>query len=79
LSEGGHSVSQVARDLDLSEGVLRRWKKELGPDLAQGITDGAQLKPDDARLRQQDSEDERIQEERLFIRKATAFFVKEPQ
>lgn len=76
VTEGGYSVSQVARDLDLSDGLLRRWKKELSLDLPDGIADGAQLKPDDARLRPQDSADERIQQERLFIRKAAAFFVK---
>ncbi|MDH3673602.1 MAG: transposase [Gammaproteobacteria bacterium] len=74
--ENGYSASQVARNLDLAENLVWRWTKELRPDLTQDIVDGTEPKSKDARLRQQDSENERLQRERSFLRKAVAFFVK---
>jgi transposase len=33
ISEGGHKVAKVARDLGVNETMLYRWRKEFGEDL----------------------------------------------
>ena len=32
VTTGGHSVGQVARDLDINETMLRRWRQEMAAD-----------------------------------------------
>ncbi|MFQ5755313.1 MAG: transposase [Acidiferrobacterales bacterium] len=71
VTECGHSVAQVARDLDLGENLLRRWIKELGPDYGRALTSRRLQKAN-----VQETEKERLQQERVFLKKATAFFVK---
>jgi transposase len=74
LAERGEvAVAQVARDLDLSESVLRRWMKLYG---ARG--DGSRLTPDEReeliRLRR---DVRRVTEERDILKKAVGIFSKE--
>jgi len=72
----GKTVYQAARDLDLTETALRRWIEEdrlrqAGP--APGVlSDGERQEL--LRLRR---ENQRLQMERDFLKKAAAFFAKE--
>ena len=37
VSEGGHSLAQVARDLDIRPDMLRRWRRQLEQDPEQAF------------------------------------------
>ena len=52
VREGGHSLSQVARDLDLRPDLLRRWKKEFESDAAMAFP--GEGRASDARRLQQE-------------------------
>lgn len=70
------SVSQVARDLDLSESALRSWVKQAEIDAGKGPP-GALTTEQLAELRELRRENRRLRMERDFLKKATAFFAKE--
>lgn len=72
VAEEGHSLSQVARDLDLHPGLLRRWKRELE-------TEGTKAFPGEGRARDQElmqlrRDLRRVTEERDILKKAVAIF-----
>jgi len=74
LAEKGEvPVSQVARDLDLHETVVRRWMQQFGKQ-----PNGTRLTPDEheelIRLRR---EVRRVTEERDILKKAVSIFSKE--
>ena len=74
LAERGDvPVSQVARELDLHETVLRRWMQQFGKQ-----PNGTRLTPDEheelIRLRR---ENRRLTEERDILKKAVSIFSKE--
>lgn len=69
---GGQSISQVARNLDLTESSVRGWldKAQVGEESSISSEDEEELK----RLR---AENKRLRQERDILAKATAFFAKE--
>lgn len=71
--EGTVSVAQVAKDLDLSESVLRRWMDRYGKQ-----ADGTRMTPDEheelIRLRR---ELRRVTLERDILKRAIGIFSKE--
>jgi transposase len=77
VTEQGRSVAEVARDLDLSEGLLRSWKQALtvnGPGAFPGRGNLPVLEDELRRLR---AENKRLQMGRDILKKATAFFARE--
>jgi transposase len=72
----GKTVYQAAQDLDLTETALRRWiaeaEKTAGPAGEGELS--AQEREELRRLRR---ENQRLQLERDFLKKAAAFFAKE--
>ena len=70
--EGGNSVAQVARDLDLSEGVLHRWKQQYENDGAGAFPGMGWLLPQDDEMRRMKREMERLRQERDILKKALA-------
>ena len=70
--EGGHSVAQVARDLDLSEGVLHRWKRQFEEHGDNAFPGMGRLLPQDDEMRQMRREMERLRQERDILKKALA-------
>ena len=68
------NLSQVARDLDLSPSVLRRWVKqaEATSDFSAHLAEHDEL----VKLRK---EVKRLRMERDFAKKAAAFFASEPK
>lgn len=75
IVEGGHRVSEVARDLDLRPDMLRRWQREFQEDERQAFPGQGHLKADEEeetrRLRR---ELDRVREERDILKKALAIF-----
>lgn len=73
---GDRSISQVAKDLDLTETALRRWIDQSdaagGPPGAGPLTEAERQE-----LRRLRREVKRLEMEKEILKKATAFFAKE--
>ena len=63
-TEGGLSIPQAARDLDISQSVLQRWKKQFTADPVHAFPGKGHLKPDDEELRRLRLENTRLRQER---------------
>lgn len=74
VTEGGHRLSQVARDLDLDPKLIRRWREELKQERAQAFPGKGHQKPEEEELRRLRRENARLQEEREILKKALAIF-----
>ena len=71
----GKSVSQVARDLDLTASALQRWVDQARADRTRGKTGlTSEEREELARLRRENRE---LRMEREILKKAAAFFAKE--
>lgn len=76
VTQGGKSVRQVARDLDLDPGSLHTWvrqQQKRSGDVVQMASTGP-LEDEVRRLRKELA---RVTEERDILKKATAYFAKE--
>ncbi len=73
---GGKSIADVARDLDLTESVLRRWVKQVEIDAGrqEGLTTAE--REELTRLRK---ENRVLRQERDILKRATIFFARETQ
>jgi|ERR1700682_494788 transposase len=72
---GGKSIGQVAKDLDLTETALREWVKKADGERVRAKTELTEDEHQELlRLRK---ENQRLQMERDFLKKAAAFFAKE--
>jgi transposase-like protein len=76
VREGGKSVPQVARDLDLTDSALRNWVRQAEVDEGKGPAGALTTaeREEFARLRK---EVRQLTMERDFLKKAAAFFAKE--
>ena len=76
LVEGGQSITQVARDLDLTESSLRIWVERAKAEAGKGRPGvlNSDERDELARLRR---ENRVLREEREILKKAAAFFAKE--
>jgi len=76
IQEGGKTVKEVCRDLDLVESAVRSWLRQSEIDEGHGpkgaLTSGE--RDELARLRR---ENRQLLMEREILKKATAFFAKE--
>jgi transposase len=77
LTEQGRSVAEVARDLDLSESLLRGWKQALAAEGDRAFPGQGHLPALEEELRRLRAENKRLQMERDILKKATAFFARE--
>jgi transposase len=77
VTEQGKSVAEVARDLDLSESLLRSWKTALAAGAAQAYPGNGNPPALEEELRRLRAENKRLQMERDILKKATAFFARE--
>ena len=81
IIEQGYSVAQAADSLGISATVLRTWKKKLqaeGESRLVGIPGKGRLNQTDEQLHKLRQENKRLRMERDILKKATAFFAKEP-
>jgi len=72
----GKTVYQAAQDLDLTETALRRWIAEAERQ-ARPVVEGELSVEEREELRRLRRENQRLQMERDFLKKAAAFFAKE--
>jgi transposase-like protein len=79
LEDGKLKISEVARDLDISPGLLRSWRKkysELGKDAFPGHGNLSDVEAENRRLRRENA---KLKQEREFLKKAATFFAKESE
>jgi transposase len=74
----GVSVAQAARDLGVSENVLHSWKKKFEQD-PEAFGGSRRLTPEQEEIRKLRKEIQRLRLERDILKKAAAYFAREPQ
>ena len=77
VTEQAKSIAEVARDLDLSESLLRSWKTALAAGGAPTFPGRGNPPALEEELRRLRAENKRLQMERDILKKATAFFARE--
>ena len=78
VRDGGKTIGEVSRDLDLTESAVRHWVTQAGIDASGGGT-GALTTAERAELVALRREARQLRMEREILKKATAFFAKENQ
>ena len=76
VREGGKSVPQVAKDLDLTDSALRNWVRQAEVDEGKEPA-GALTTAEREELTRLRKENRQLTMERDFLKKAAAFFAKE--
>ena len=74
----GVSVAQAARDLDLHQTVLRRWIQQYRDRSDAGFPGHGQLTPADDEVRRLKREVARLKAARDILKKAAAYFARDP-
>lgn len=75
----GLSAAEVSRDLGINENSLHNWKKKYLDDKENAFPGKGRLKPEDEELRRLQKELKTVKMERDILKKAIAFFAKEPE
>ncbi len=70
VTEGGQSLAQVARDLDIRPEMLRRWRRRLEEDPKGAFPGVGQRKATDEQVWQLRRKLERVTAERDILKKA---------
>jgi transposase len=78
VRERGVTISQAARDLGLHVNVLRKWLKDHSANGEQAFPGRGKQRPDDAEVSRLRRELAKTKAERDILKKAIAFFTKEP-
>jgi len=78
VRDGGKTIGEVSRDLDLTATAVRHWVKQAGIDASGGGT-GALTTVERAELVALRREARQLRMEREILKKAAAFFAKESQ
>ena len=76
VREGGRNPDQLARDLGCSGQTIRNWVRQA--DLDQGRRDDGLTTAEREELRRLRREVRVLQQEREILKKAAAFFAREP-
>ena len=77
VTEQGKSIAEVARDLDLSESLLRSWKTALAASGAPAFPGRGNPPALEEGLRRLRAENKRLTMERDVLKNTTAFFARE--
>ena len=79
VKERGVSQAQAARDLGIHYNVLRKWVSDAKGDARQAFPGRGKMRPDDAEVARLRHELAQTKSERDILKKAIAFFAKEPR
>ena len=77
IADQGKSLSEVARELDLGESMLRSWKQALAAEGEQAFPGKGNPPALEEELRRLRAEVKRLTMEREILKKATAIFARE--
>lgn len=73
----GYSHMEASRSVGVGETVLRRWVRQLQME-RQGVTpQGKAITPDQQRIQELEARIERLEREKVILRKATALLMSE--
>jgi transposase len=75
-TQSGKAISQVAKELNLTESALRKWIKQAQVD-EEAAPDGPLTTEERQELTRLRREVKRLEQERAFLKKAAAFFAQE--
>ena len=75
---GNRTAGQAARDLDLTETAVRRWVQQARVDRGKGPP-GALTTAEREELARLRKENRELREDRELLKKAAAFFAKQPR
>ncbi len=75
----GVAVRQAGADLGIHENVLRKWVQQFKADPQHAFPGRGTMKPDDAEVARIRRELAKTRTERDILKKAIAYFAKEPQ
>lgn len=79
VRERGMTRVQAARDLGIHVNVLRKWVKDFEKDAGQAFPGRGKMRADDAEVARLKRELAQTKTERDILKKAIAFFAKEPR
>ncbi len=79
VTDGGRRISEVSRELGITESMLHRWRHEISEDGENAFPGKGHLKPADEELRELKKELADVTEERDILKKALAIFSKRPR
>ena len=77
VTDRGVAVARAARDLDVTESVLRRWMRELATAPVAAFPGSGQMPADLAEIASLKKGVVRLRAERDILKKAAAFFARE--
>jgi transposase len=77
ITEPGHSLAEVGRDLEIGESTLRSWKRALAAEGEQAFPGKGNAPALEEELRRLRCEVKRLTMEREILKRATAFFARE--
>jgi transposase len=75
--DGGETVIEVARSLNLQRNLIYGWLREFEKDAKEAFRGNGKVTSQDEEVRRLRRELSRVTEERDILKKATAFFAKE--
>ena len=77
MLDQGYSHMETSRSVGVGETVLRRWVRQLQME-RQGVTpQGKAITPDQQRIQELEARIERLEREKVILRKATALLMSE--
>lgn len=76
VNHQGYTVAQAAESLGINEQNIRNWIARLSPEVGKGpVDEPSKLREENRRLRE---ENRRLHTEREILKKAAAFFARQP-
>jgi transposase len=73
---GGRTVEEVARDLDISPGLLYKWRRKFAKDGGEAFPGKGHMAPQEEELKRLRRELAQAKEDREILKKALAYFSK---
>jgi len=77
VTDQDYKISEAARNLDIHQNILRKWKDQLTGDSDQVFPGKGHMTPEKEELFQLRKENKRLRMEHEILKKAAAFFAKE--
>ena len=78
VTEQGYTIAEAARNLDINPFMLGRWKREFSENGNHAYPGTGHMTPEQAEINRLIKENKRLKMERDILKKATAFFAREP-
>ena len=79
VTEQGYTYTEAGRNLGVHPSLLRRWKDQIALEGKVAFPGKGKMSPEQEEIRQLRKEVKELRMEREILKKATAFFAKEPK